>query len=58
MDYDDLLLNARALLLKSEIARDYYQNRFKYIHVDEFQDTNGIQYDLIKILSAKHKTTY
>ncbi len=55
MDFDDLLLNAKKVLCESSKAREYYQEKFKYIHVDEFQDTNAIQYELIKILAAKYR---
>ena len=55
MDFDDLLLNAKKLLIQSTKARDYYQDKFRYIHIDEFQDTNAIQYALIKLLAAKHR---
>ena len=58
MDFDDLLLNCYKLLKKSETAREYYANKFKYIHVDEFQDTNIIQFELLKILSSKWKNIF
>ena len=51
-DYDDLLLKAYQLLKTDEDAKAYYQNKFKYIHVDEFQDTNVIQYRLVRILGG------
>ena len=35
-------------------AREFYQNKFRYIHIDEFQDTNVIQYEIVKILAGKH----
>lgn len=54
MDFDDLLLNMLKLLNESEEARTYYQNRFKYVMVDEYQDTNSVQYQLVRILSGKH----
>ena len=53
MDFDDLLHQLKKLLLSSEECRTYYQNKFRYIHVDEFQDTNGVQYEIIKILAEK-----
>lgn len=52
LDYDDLLLFAYNLLSDDEEVRSYYQKKFKYIHIDEFQDTNTIQYNLAKILSG------
>lgn len=52
MDFDDLLLNTLTLLETVDEARIYYQNKFHYIMVDEYQDTNMVQYKLIKILSG------
>lgn len=54
LDFDDLLTKAYDLLKASPETREYYQNRFKYIHVDEFQDTNVIQYNLIKLLAGSN----
>ncbi len=51
MDFDDLLLNMVEVLNQSEQARGYYQRRFKYVLVDEYQDTNSVQYELVKLLS-------
>lgn len=51
MDFDDLLLNTLLLLETDGDARTYYQNKFHYILVDEYQDTNMVQYKLIHILS-------
>ena len=51
MDFDDLLLNTLQLLETDSEARTYYQNKFHYVLVDEYQDTNMVQYKLIKILS-------
>ena len=50
LDFDDLLIRTVQLLRTSEDARRYYQNRFRHLMVDEFQDTNGIQYSLCKLL--------
>ena len=58
MDFDDLLIYAYRLLRRDEEARDYYQNKFRYIHVDEFQDTNVIQYELIKLLGGKWRNVF
>ncbi len=58
MDFDDLLLNMLKLLKTSEQARAYYTNRFKYVLVDEYQDTNSVQYELVKILSEKYKNLF
>lgn len=54
LDYDDLLILTLRLLKTDTEAREFYQNKFKYIHIDEFQDTNTIQYDIVKILAQKH----
>ncbi len=54
LDFDDLLSEALALLSQDAEAREYLANRFRYIHVDEFQDTNAVQFDIIKLLSSVH----
>ncbi len=55
MDFDDLLLKTKILLETDADAAEYYREKFRYIHVDEFQDTNTIQYELIKLLAAKYR---
>lgn len=55
MDFDDLLLLSVQLLQENEAVREKYQDRFQYILVDEYQDTNHAQYLLTKILAAKWK---
>lgn len=54
MDFDDLLLNAVKLFEQDEEALRYYQNRFRYVMVDEYQDTNRLQYKIIKMLAEEH----
>ena len=54
MDFDDLLLNGHKLLNSSAIVREKWQNRLDYIHVDEFQDVDPIQYGIIRLLTGKH----
>ncbi len=54
LDYDDLLIKTLTLLKSSSEAREFYQEKFHYIHIDEFQDTNTIQYNIAKILAGKH----
>jgi len=54
LDFDDLLLKAVELLRENKDLLEFYQRRFQYIFVDEYQDTNKIQYELIKMLSGKH----
>lgn len=54
MDFDDLLLNAVKVFEQDEEALLEYQNRFQYIMVDEYQDTNFIQYTFVKLLAQRH----
>ncbi|WP_337607829.1 UvrD-helicase domain-containing protein [Mitsuokella jalaludinii] len=54
LDFDDLLMISVVLLEENEDIRRKYQGRFRYILVDEYQDTNGAQYQLTKILAARH----
>ncbi|MFW0871400.1 MAG: ATP-dependent helicase [Patescibacteria group bacterium] len=49
-DFDDLLLETAKLLAKREDIRRLYQTRFRYIHIDEYQDTNRVQYQIVKLL--------
>lgn len=58
MDFDDLLINTQELFIKSPETCLFYAQRFKYIHVDEFQDTNKIQYNIIKALASFHKNIF
>lgn len=53
MDFDDLLYLTVKLLRTAPEIREYYQNRFKYILVDEYQDTNHLQYEIAAILAEK-----
>ena len=54
LDFDDLLNKTYELFrTKPEVLR-YYQDKFQYIHVDEFQDTNKAQYELVRLLSEKY----
>ena len=55
MDFDDLLLNAVAMLRADPTVLESYQRRFKYLLVDEFQDTNGVQNELVMMLAAQHR---
>ena len=54
MDFDDLLLNTLNLFRNNEKVLDKYQSIFKYILIDEFQDTNLLQLEIIKMLEKKH----
>ena len=55
MDFDDLIMQTVALLELFPEVRERYQTRFKYIHVDEYQDTNHAQYRLVNILAAARR---
>lgn len=55
MDFDDLLLNGLKLLKKDKRVLEHYQDRFKYIMVDEYQDTNYLQYEIIRLLASKNR---
>ena len=55
MDFDDLIGNTVRLLEEHEDVRAYYQRKFRYIMVDEYQDTNYAQYRLTSILAAGHR---
>ena len=52
LDFDDLLLRAVKLLRESTPTRTKWQARFQFIHVDEYQDTNRVQYDLMRLLTG------
>ena len=55
LDFDDIIMQTVFLLRQSEEIREYYQNKFRYVSVDEFQDTNLAQFELISLLSGGHK---
>jgi DNA helicase-2/ATP-dependent DNA helicase PcrA len=55
LDFDDLLWKTAQLLAKNEQVRKRYQTIWKYIHVDEYQDTNKVQYTITKLLAGEHK---
>ncbi len=54
LDFDDLLLEAVRLLKASAPVREYYNRRFQYIMIDEYQDTNRPQYELMRLLAGAH----
>ncbi|MEO0191988.1 MAG: UvrD-helicase domain-containing protein, partial [candidate division WOR-3 bacterium] len=58
MDFDDLILNAIKLLRENPDVRLKYAERFRYIHVDEYQDTNRPQYHLLVLLSSVHRNLF
>jgi DNA helicase-2/ATP-dependent DNA helicase PcrA len=55
LDFDDLLLKTLHLLSKNKEILQRYQDRFIYIHVDEFQDTNKVQNEIVRLLAEKNK---
>lgn len=55
MDYDDLILNLRMLLSTNQDLRDQLAGRYRYVMVDEYQDTNRIQADIVRWLGQEHK---
>ena len=55
LDFDDLLMLTVELLTKNEELRTKYQKKFQYILVDEYQDTNGAQYAITKLLAAEYR---
>lgn len=55
MDFDDILVNALKLLREHPDVLDLYRNRFTQILVDEYQDTNRVQYELVYLLAEKHQ---
>ena len=52
LDFDDLLIKTVDILKSEEDVRDFYRDKFEYIFVDEYQDTNKIQYELIKLIAG------
>lgn len=55
LDFDDLIMTTIILFERVPETLEYYQNKFQYIHVDEYQDTNKAQYTLVKLLANKFK---
>ena len=55
MDFDDLIMNTIRLFQDNEDALQFYQRKFHYIHVDEYQDTNHAQYTLVNLLAARFR---
>ena len=55
MDFDDLIVQTVRLLREQEDVLEYYQNKFQYIMVDEYQDTNHAQYVLTSLLADKNR---
>jgi len=55
LDFDDLLLKTMNLLSSNTAVREYYQKTWKHIHIDEYQDTNRVQYEISRLLVGKDK---
>ena len=55
VDFDDLLLRTAKVLRDSAAVREKWQKRFQYLHVDEYQDTNRVQYELLRLLTNEKK---
>ena len=55
MDFDDMINNTVKLFRENEDVLDYYQEKFRYIMVDEYQDTNHAQYVLVSLLAGKYR---
>ena len=55
LDFDDLLLKSALLLKNNPAVRRKYQEMFQHIHIDEYQDTNQVQYELAKLLTGEKK---
>jgi DNA helicase-2/ATP-dependent DNA helicase PcrA len=55
LDFDDLLLRSVRLLRETQAVREKWQARFQYIHVDEYQDTNRVQYELMRLLTGSKR---
>ena len=53
LDFDDIILDAVRLLQEHEEVRDYYQKKFRYVLIDEYQDTNNLQYRLASLLAGR-----
>ncbi|MBQ5802548.1 MAG: UvrD-helicase domain-containing protein, partial [Clostridia bacterium] len=58
LDFDDLLVKTEYLLASYEEVRKRYAERFLYVHVDEFQDTNTVQYRIVKHLASVHENLF
>ena len=55
LDFDDLLLKTVQLFLDHPPVLDFYRNKFRYVHVDEYQDTNPAQYQLVRLLTEESR---
>jgi DNA helicase-2/ATP-dependent DNA helicase PcrA len=58
LDFDDLLVKTVRIFLDFPEVCEYYSKKFEYIHVDEFQDTNRVQFLIVKLLASYHKNLF
>ena len=58
LDFGDLLLRTAKLLSENEKVREHYQKRWRYLHIDEYQDTNKVQYTIANLIALKHKNIF
>ncbi len=58
LDFDDLLMETARLLRNNPLVRDKYRGRYRYLLVDEFQDTNMAQYVILQLLAQEHRSLY
>ena len=56
LDFDDIILNTVRLLLEFDDVREYYQRKFRYVLIDEYQDTNHLQYLLASTLAGGYES--
>jgi DNA helicase-2/ATP-dependent DNA helicase PcrA len=58
VDFAELLLRTYELMMRNQPLREHYQDRFKHILVDEFQDTNNLQYNWLKLMAGQHNAVF
>ena len=58
LDFDDLLIKTLHVLSEDDDVLSYYSRKFKYVHIDEFQDTNTVQYKIAKLLTSYYKNIF
>lgn len=58
LDFDDMVYECRELLSQNPECRNYWQKRFSYILIDEFQDINPLQYEVVKLLGERHRNLF
>lgn len=52
LDFDDLLLRTNQMLQNDRVIREHYRERFAYVHIDEYQDTNAVQYEIARTIAG------